>query len=149
MTTVYDIPPEVLIQKAAEELKAMDAVESPDWAQFAKTGVHKEAPPYDENWWYIRAASVLRRIYVDGPVGVERLRTFYGGKKNRGSNPSQFRKGSGSVLRKIVQQLEQEGLVGNTPEGRVITAKGRSFLDGVAFSAKPEIVEQNAALAKY
>ena len=52
-------------------------------------------------------------------------------------------------VRYSLRLLEQEGLIGNTPKGRVITAKGRSFLDGVAFSVKTEIVEQNAALAKY
>ncbi|GAB7016538.1 30S ribosomal protein S19e [Methanogenium cariaci] len=149
MTTVYDLPADVLISKTAEELKAMETVEAPDWAAFAKTGVHKQAAPFDEDWWYTRAAAVLRRIYVDGPIGVERMRSFYGGKQNRGSNPDKFRKGSGSVIRKVVQQLEGEGLIENADKGRKITAKGKSFLDGVAHGLKADAVEQNPALAKY
>jgi len=149
MTTVYDLPADILIRKTAEELRAMESVDAPDWAAFAKTGVHKQAPPYDEDWWYTRAAAVLRRIYVDGPIGVERLRSFYGGKQNRGSNPDKFRKGSGSVIRKVVQQLEGEGLVENGEKGRRITAKGKSLLDGVAHDFKADVGEQTPALAKY
>lgn len=149
MTTVYDLPADVLIRKTAEELKAMETVKAPDWAAFAKTGVHKQAPPHDEDWWYTRAAAVLRRIYVDGPIGVERLRSFYGGKQNRGAGPDRFRKGSGSVIRKALQQLEGEGLVENVENGRRITAKGRSFLDGVAHGLKADVAEQTPALAKY
>ncbi|MFA5394848.1 MAG: 30S ribosomal protein S19e [Methanomicrobiales archaeon] len=149
MTTVYDLPADVLIRKTAEELKAMESVEAPEWAAFAKTGVHKQGPPADEDWWYTRAAAVLRRIYVDGPIGVERLRSFYGGKQNRGSSPDRFRKGSGSVIRKVIQQLEGEGLVENVENGRKVTPKGRSFLDGVAHGLKADATEQTPALAKY
>jgi len=149
MTTVYDIPADMLIRKMAAELKALDAINAPEWASFAKTGVHKQAPPKDEDWWYTRAASVLRRVYVDGPVGVERMRTFYGGKQDRGSNPFQFRKGSGSVLRKILQQLEAAGFVDKVDKGKVISPAGRSFLDGIAYSLRDELVESVPAMAKY
>ena len=149
MTTVYDIPPDLLIEKVAGELKELDSMEIPDWARFAKTGVHKEMPPKEENWWYIRAASVLRRVYIDGPVGVQRLRSFYGGKKNRGSMPSRFKRGSGSVTRKILQQLEKAGYIVNTPEGRIVSPAGRSFLDGVSNSMKSDVAEKIPAIEKY
>lgn len=149
MTTVYDIPPDLLIGKVAGELKELDAVEIPEWAKFAKTGVHKEMPPKDEDWWYTRAASILRRVYIDGPVGVQRLRTFYGGKMDRGSMPYSFRKGSGSVTRKILQQLEEAELIKNTPEGRIVSPKGRSFMDGVSNGLKEQVAESVPAIAKY
>ena len=149
MTTVYDIPPDLLIRKVAGELKELDTIEAPEWAGFAKTGVHKEMPPKDEDWWYIRAASLLRRVYIDGPVGVQRLRSFYGGKMDRGSMPSSFRKGSGSVTRKILQQLETVGYIENTPEGRRVSPAGRSFLDGAANSLKETVAESIPAIAKY
>ncbi|MDD3976890.1 30S ribosomal protein S19e [Methanomicrobium antiquum] len=149
MTTVYDIPPDVLIAKVAGELKQLDSIKAPVWAEFAKTGVHKQMPPKEEDWWYTRAASVMRRVYIDGPVGVQRLRSFYGGKKNRGTKPNQFKRGSGSVTRKLLQQLESAGYIKNTPEGRVISAEGRKFMDSVANSAKAEVVEQIPGLSKY
>jgi small subunit ribosomal protein S19e len=149
MTTVYDIPADMLIRQAAEEMKKNPQIQPLDWAAFAKTGVHKEMPPEDPDWWYIRAASVLRRVYIDGPVGTQRMRTFYGGKRDRGSNPYQFRKGSGSILRKILQQLEGAGYVARNKEGRKVTPAGRSFLDGVANSLKPQVVETVPGLTKY
>lgn len=134
MTTVYDVPADQLIKKVAEELKKKSEVTPPAWASFAKTGVHKEMPPENPDWWFVRSAAVLRRIYVDGPVGVERLRSFYGGARDRGSKPNAFRKGSGSIARKVLQQLESAGFVVKEKGGRRVSPTGASFLDGIAHS---------------
>ena len=133
MTTVYDVPADKLISRVAAELKEKPEITAPEWAAFAKTGTHKGMPPEDPDWWYTRAAAVLRRVYVDGPVGVERMRSVYGGSKNRGSKPNKTVKGSGSVLRKAVQQLEAAGYLAQQKSGRVVTPAGVSFLDGVAY----------------
>jgi len=132
MTTVYDVPADHLIRKVAEELKKRQEIKPPAWAAFAKTGVHKEMPPEDPDWWFTRAAAVLRRVYVDGPLGVERMRSFYGGNKNRGSKPNAFRKGSGSILRKALQQLEAAGLIIHDKTGRRVSPAGMAFLDNTA-----------------
>jgi small subunit ribosomal protein S19e len=134
MTTAFDIPPDALIKKLGEELKKKPEIKPPAWAPFVKTGVHKELPPEDPDWWYVRAGAVLRRVYRDGPVGVQRLRSVYGGSKNRGSRPNKFRKGSGAILRKVLQQLEAAGLVEKSKTGRNISAAGRAFVDNVAFT---------------
>lgn len=136
MTTVYDVPADHIIRRTAEELKKWKEVTPPAWAAFAKTGVHKEMPPEDPDWWFIRAAAVLRRVYVDGPLGVERMRSFYGGNKNRGSKPNAFRKGSGSVLRKALQQLEAAGLIVHDKTGRRVSPAGMSFLDNLSQEVK-------------
>ena len=138
MTTVYDVPADKLIAKAAMELKEKAEITAPEWAPFVKTGTHREMPPEDPEWWYTRAAAVLRRVYVDGPVGVERMRSVYGGKKDRGSKPGKSVKGSGSFLRKSLQQLEAAGFVAKQKNGRVITPAGASFLDGVAYTVSKE-----------
>ncbi len=138
MTTVYDVPAEKLISRVAAELKEKPEITAPEWAAFAKTGTHKGMPPEDSDWWYTRAAAVLRRVYIDGPVGVERMRSAYGGSKNRGSKPNKTVKGSGSVLRKAVQQLEKAGYIAQQKSGRVVTPAGASFLDGVAYSIVSE-----------
>jgi small subunit ribosomal protein S19e len=132
MTTVYDVPADRFIRTLAEELKTKPEIVPPDWAAFAKTGVHKEMPPEDPDWWFVRVASIMRRVYIDGPIGVERMRTFYGGKKDRGSKPSRFRKGSGSILRKSLQQLEAAGFIRHDKTGRRVSPEGASFMDGVA-----------------
>ena len=136
MTTVYDVPADHIIRRVAEELKKRKEIVPPEWAAFAKTGVHKEMPPEDPDWWFTRAAAVLRRVYVDGPLGVERMRSFYGGKKNRGSRPNAFRKGSGSILRKALQQLEAAGLIIHDKTGRKVSPAGMSFLDNLSHEVK-------------
>jgi small subunit ribosomal protein S19e len=149
MTTIYDIPAELLIPKLAEELKKKKEIQPPAWAAFAKAGVHQQMPPEDPDWWFIRAASVLRRLYIDGPVGVQRMRTAYGGKRDRGSAPFQFRKGGGSSLRKVLQQLEAAGLVAKDKTGRSLSVEGRSFLDGVAHGLRKTAQEKAVGLSKY
>ncbi|UZE91735.1 MAG: 30S ribosomal protein S19e [Methanosarcinales archaeon] len=149
MTTIYDVPAYALINKVALRLEESKKVVPPEWAAYVKTGIHKELPPIQENWWHIRCASILRRIYIDGPVGVERLRSFYGGKQNRGSKPERFVKGSGSILRHAIQQLEQIGYLRNTKKGRTISPAGRSFLDNIADEVKKEVAKDIPGLEKY
>ena len=100
-----------IIPVVAEELKKIGEIKAPQWANFVKTGVHKERPPVQRDWWHIRAAAVLLSVGKLGPVGVSKLRTKYGGRKNNGYSPEHFYRGSGSIARKILQQLEGAGLV--------------------------------------
>ena len=136
MGTIHNCDPSELIEKASEELKKVEAIKAPEWAVYVKTGMHKERPPIKNDWWYVRAASVFRKIYTLGPIGISKLRVKYGGKKNRGTKTEHFYKGSGSIIRKIMQQLEKEGFVKkdlkSVHKGRIITAKGKKFLDDVA-----------------
>ena len=110
MATMFNVSPQELIEKVKEDLKKINEIHPPSWAPFVKTGLHKERAPSQEDWWYIRAASVLRFISVRGPIGVSKLRKKYGGKKDRGVRPSRFRVASGNILRKVLQQLEKAGL---------------------------------------
>ena len=137
--SVYDIKPSELIEKLASHLKTK--INMPDWATFVKTSPGKERPPEKEDWYYMRAAAILRKIYMSkGPIGVNKLRNKYGGKKNRGHKPEKFYPGSGNIIRKILQQLEKAELIKYTEKsvhkGRVITGKGKSFLDKLAKQIK-------------
>ena len=136
MTHILAVDPAQLISKAAEELKKQQLVKAPDWSQFVKTGHHKERHPEHPDWWYHRSASMLRSIAKLGPVGTEKLRTKYGGRKNRGHQPEAFFKASGSIIRKSLQQLETAGLIAKAQKGvhkgRILTPKGISFLDKIA-----------------
>jgi len=145
--SVYDVPADLLISRVAEKLK--DAVSPPEWAKFVKTGVSRERAPEQSDWWYTRLASIFRRIYIDGPVGIERLRSYYGGRKRRGVRPAHFRKGSGAVIRNALQQLEQLGFVKRTSEGRVLTPAGRAYLDKIALELKAELSKTIPELKKY
>ncbi len=130
MVTVYDVRGEELVPAVAEVLESK--LKKPKWAEFVKTGVHKERPPETEGWWSLRAASLLRRVYMDGPVGVQRLRRWYGGRQSRGHKPERSKKAGGKIIRLLLQQLEKQGLVKKTEKGRKITPEGQKLLDNLA-----------------
>ena len=140
MANINDVSPSEIVKKLAEKLKKNDNMNAPSWAAYAKTGVSKDRPPVQLDWWQIRAASVLLKIYKFGPIGVSKLRTIYGSKKNRGVKPEKFFKASGNILRKILQQLDKAGYTKQTQigvhKGRVITKEGKMLLDSVAAEVK-------------
>lgn len=150
MTHPQDVPPSRLLPKLAEELRNRNAVAPPPWALFVKTGVHKQRAPTQTDWWYLRSASVLRKIYVLGTVGVERLSAEYGGKRDRGSSPYHARSGSRAILREIVHQLEKSGLVQPfKTRGRRVSAEGAKLLDTVSRDVLKVLVAERPELAKY
>lgn len=137
MTTFYDVPAEDLIEAVAEELAEEEAITEPDWARYTKTGTGRELPPEQEDFWQRRAASLLRKVAIDGPVGVERLRTEYGGSKQGSTRyrvrPPNSTDGSGNVIRTALQQLEDAGFINIAQgEGRKVSPDGMSLLDDTA-----------------
>ncbi len=134
MATIYDTNIEKVYKGASESLKSL--IKEPEWVKFVKTGAGRMRKPTQEGWWYIRAASILRQVYIKGPIGVAKLRTRYGNKKNRGHKPERFKEASGKVIRDILQQLEKAGLVKSQDKGvhkgKIITGKGKSLLDKAA-----------------
>ena len=152
MVSVKDVPADALIRAVADILKReYSQVRPPEWAFFVKTGPNKERPPMQDDWWYIRAASILRKLYIYGPVGASRLRSAYSYRAKVGDRvrSERTRKAGGAIIRKILQQLESAGLVQKTPEGRVLTPAGKSLLDRVAAALARELAKQRPELAKY
>ena len=132
--TVYDTDVHVYNKKLAEALKKVPEFKEPEWIYFVKSGSHKDRPIDEEDFWFKRAASVLRQIYRKEIVGVSRLRTKYGGKKNRGMKPEQFRKSSGKIIRMILQQSDRAGfteIIKGKKAGRRLTRKGKEFLEEI------------------
>jgi len=133
LPTVYDVPAGPLIEHLAEYLRSsVEQVKPPQWALYAKTGAHKERPPEDPDWWYKRAASLLRRLYIAGPLGISRLRKLYGGRRRYPMRKAHSVRAGGSSLRKILQQFERAKLVTHSKKGRILTDQGKSILDKMA-----------------
>ncbi len=136
MVNIFDVDPNELIEKAAEAMKDVKEIKPPEWAPFVKTGVSKQRAPVNKDWWYVRSAAVLRTVYRLGPIGTSKLRTKYGGKANLGYDPEHHFKGSGNIIRKVLQGLEKAGFLKQVDikgkKGRIITGKGKSFLDKLA-----------------
>lgn len=137
MVTVFDVGPDKLISALKEKLKKTEFIKPEEWSLFVKSGRHVERVPSQPDFWHIRAASILRKLYVHGPKGVQRLRRVYGGKKNRGVKPEKSFKAGGKIIRKIIQQLEKEGLVSKVMrsgrKGRELTPKAIKLLDNTAY----------------
>lgn len=62
-------------------------------------------------------ASMARKIYLRGGLGVGSFQRIYGGSKRNGSRPPHFGKSSGSVARHILQQLQNMNIVELEPRG--------------------------------
>jgi len=151
LTTIYDVPVNVLINRVATYLSNnVEAIKPPEWAAYVKTGSHVERVPQNPAWWYVRCASLFRKLYINESIGVSRLRKEYGGRKRRGSKPAHFRKAGGSIIRHALQQLEAAGFVTKKDKaGRTLTPQGRSFLDSMAAQIKKELERENPEIKKY
>jgi len=151
LITPYDVPASEFIKKLAIYLKEnVDEITPPSWVSVAKTGSHVQRPPQNPDWWYIRCASLLRKIYTHGPIGVEKLRAEYGGRKDFGVKPEHAVKAGGGAIRKALQQLEVAGLIEKTmPDGRKITREGRKILQEVAEQIHKALAKEHPQLEKY
>lgn len=134
MPTAYDVPADLLINLTAKRLKDnFQDIASPSQMTYAKTGSHREDVPKNSDFWYIRCASLLRKVYVHGPIGVAHLREQYGGLSKKGNVGKHKRKGGGCSVRRPLEQLEKAGLVKTVDrQGRVVTNHGASLLDTLA-----------------
>lgn len=150
MTTPYDIPAKDLIEGIAKKLEKDTNIEIPEKNIYSKTGVNRESPPTNKNWWYIRCAAILRKVYINNNIGVERMREEFGGKQNCGSNTSKARAGSGTIARRAFQQLEKAGYLSKIKgRGRMLSPKGRSFMDNTSKEVMDQIKGYYPGLDKY
>ena len=127
-------------QKLADALKEIPEFKKPEWVAFVKSGPAKARPVDDADFWHKRAASILRQLYRKKTLGVNRLRTKYGSRKNRGMRPERFVRAGGKIIRTILQQADAAGFtevvkkikgVRERKPGRQLTEKGKKFLESI------------------
>ena len=134
MHSVQTLDAQTFNIKLAEALKKNKEIEQPEWVVFVKSGHGKQRPIQEADFWYMRTASILRQIYLRGSVGVQRLRTRYGNRKDRGKQPPHFARGSGKIIRMILQQSEKAGLLTKATgkgKGRMLTEEGKNLLENL------------------
>ena len=138
--TIYNLNPQEYNLKLAQALKKIPEFKMPEWAQFVKSSPAKERPIDDPDFWHKRSASILKQIYKKKLLGVNRLRTKYGSKKDRGMKPDKFKKASGKIIRTILQQCDGAGFteiakdlkgVKSKKPGRQLTQKGKEFMEEI------------------
>merc|ERR1711957_843535 len=81
--TVKDVAAQDFVIAYAAHLKRIGKIEVPKWADLVKTAAFKELAPYDQDWYYIRAAAIARRVYLRGDVGVGAFKKIFGGRAHR------------------------------------------------------------------
>ena len=142
---IYDSNPQEYNINLAEALKKIPEFEEPEWAKFVKSGPAKERPIDEPDFWYKRAASILRNLYLKKTLGVNRLRTKYGSKKDRGFKPEKFKRAGGKIIRTILQQADSAGFteifkddkkIKGKRFGRQLTQKGKEFLKSIKLGDK-------------
>ena len=134
---VRDVSAADFIKAYADHLKRSGKMELPIWSDVVKTASFKEHSPYDPDWYYIRAASIARKVYLRQNTGVGSLRKVYGGGARRGVKRQHFQKASGGLIRHILHQLEEMKVVEKCSEGvnkggRRISSHGQQDLDRIA-----------------
>ncbi len=138
---IYEMNAQEYNLKLADALKKIPEFKAPEWIYFVKSSSSKERPINEPDFWYKRAASILKQIYRNKIVGVNRLRTKYGSKKNKGVKPEKFRKSGGKIIRIILQQSDKAGFTEIIKEkgkkaGRQLTQHGKKFLEEVGDEKK-------------
>jgi len=149
MVKVFDVPADIFIERLAEQLKKDPKIEPPSWAQFVKTGSHAERVPQSKDWWYVRCASLLRKVYIHGPIGLSDLKSAYGGRKQVGYS-RHHRDAGGAIVRKALQKLESAGYVTKADgKGRMLTQDGMKKLDSLGKGIHKELVKISPELKRY
>ncbi|CBZ54481.1 Ribosomal protein S19e, related [Neospora caninum Liverpool] len=140
--TVKDVKADAFIALYANHLKKRGRFQLPKWIDYVKTAHAKELAPYDPDWLYIRAAAILRHLYIRPDCGVGGFRKVFSCRQRRGVRPNHTSKAGGKIIRYILQQFEEMGLVESDPEkpGRRLTKNGQRELDVIARQcAKPAV----------
>merc|ERR1712168_954639 len=123
--TVKDVSQQDFVRAFAAHLKK-SKLKVPEMVEIVKTSKAHELGPLDPDWFYVRAASVARHVYLRPNVGVGAVRKIYGGAKRNGTRPNHFCLSSSSVARKVLQSLEGIKLVSKDVNGgRTIAPTGR------------------------
>eukprot|EP00341_Mesodinium_pulex_P010059 CAMPEP_0116948124 /NCGR_PEP_ID=MMETSP0467-20121206/38117_1 /TAXON_ID=283647 /ORGANISM="Mesodinium pulex, Strain SPMC105" /LENGTH=182 /DNA_ID=CAMNT_0004632479 /DNA_START=44 /DNA_END=592 /DNA_ORIENTATION=+ len=150
-TTLRDVSAAEFIPAYAAHLKKSDGMVLPNWVDLVKTGAHKELAPYSDDWFYVRAAAVARKVYLKPGLGVGGLSRVFGGPERKGVKPMHFRNCYRGILRHIIQQLEKVGVIEIDEEsgsGRMVTKAGRRDLDRIACTVASELVVDEPVAAE-
>eukprot|EP00759_Apiculatamorpha_spiralis_P007309 PhF_6_TR14306/c0_g1_i1/m.22975/K02966/RP-S19e, RPS19; small subunit ribosomal protein S19e len=129
---VKDVDADQWIKGFAAHLKQQGQLDVPEFVDFAKTGISRVLSPQNPDWYYVKAAAVLRRVYLRPFTGIGGLRRVFAKTWGR-SRPQHLVLAAGGVTRKVLQSLEKLNLLTKSEDGgRVITKSARRDCDRIA-----------------
>ena len=100
--------------------------------------------------WYIRCASILRKIYLNNPITINELRSKYGAGKAVGYGRARHRYAGGAIIRNAIHGLEKLGYVQKIEKkGRILTKQGTQKLDRLATEILSELIKKEPGLKIY
>jgi small subunit ribosomal protein S19e len=102
ITTVRDVSAAEFIKAYAAHLKKSNKLKLPEWVDVVKTASGRELAPLDPDWYYVRAASIARKVYLHDGIGVGALSHWYGKAKAKGVTPKHHHTASRAVIRHIL-----------------------------------------------
>ena len=132
MTSVKDVRADEFIRAYAKHLKRQGKIEIPKWVDIVKTGRAKELGPQDPDWYYVKCASIARKVYLHPHIGIGLIARSYSSNKNNGVAREHTVNASTGIIRNILIQLEKIGVIHKSGKGRSITRVGQQDLDRIA-----------------
>ena len=150
MVNAHEVPANILIDKITADLKKTSQLTPPVWISYVKSSPNRHRLPDNDDWWYTRCASILRKIYFNGPIGLSKLEFEYGGNVKKGYKPKKHVNSGGSIIRNALQQLESIGLISKTESnGRIITSKCSSIIDKASTEILKQLINQIPDMKRY
>ena len=135
IVTLYSVNLPSFIETMSGYLK--EIIKIPEWAKFVKTSTGCENTPSNPDWWFLRAASIIQKVYRKKKIGQRRLAKEYSRSKNRGTRSNKSSLGSRKIIRVICQDLETAGLMKieiskkGIKKGRALTNFCISFINRI------------------
>ncbi|PSN83145.1 hypothetical protein B9Q13_00040 [Candidatus Marsarchaeota G2 archaeon ECH_B_SAG-G16] len=150
-TLIYLVNHDKLISRLAQRLKSeFNELQPPSWVRFVKTSVGNLEPPSDPDWWYVRAASILRKLALKQSLSVKALSYQYGTRWRRGRRRERSVPGSAGLIRRILQALEEAKLVQKKANlGRTLSPQGKSLIESVARELLQKQLEEQPNIKIY
>ena len=139
--TVLDVPANKFVNQLAAHFKEKNIIKLPKYALLVKTSKSNDCEPINPDYIYYKAAAICRKLYVTKSknIGVGSLRSMFSKKQRRGCQPPKTFRAGGKIIRELVKQLKDAGLVANydkkedeSNNGLFLTKNGRSELDKIA-----------------
>ena len=129
-----DVPAQDFINAYAQFLQRQGKLEVPGYVDIVKTSAGNDLPPQEaETWFYKRAASIARHIYLRKQVGVGALNKLYGGAKTEVSDHTNTLMLPVLSTENVSKLLQKIGVLEISPKGgRRISENGQRDLDRIA-----------------